>query len=348
VVIFYFLLLSGIGASATGTLYLTIAYCPTDFSSEGAIVSVNPQTGAWNIEGTFKWPGQVITGCAADYDPIVTTDAATGTVFLEFTEDLPPTIVGVDVQAAKVSTTVNPKNAFFTGFENMQYLPSGSSFLGFSGNVATTGFCSDGCFQLNEVALSGKVTNYADLPFKAMMDDSHYYDDSSNTYWVQASYDLREESEWCAPNNADLCLLSVDGLTGDLLSAKWTNWTVYKFGPQQTDGNFLTWMYGFESLCKHPYDDFLFAYVNLADASATPIACIEKNVTVHEDEWISSFSLDGTLFATGSGDAETGVPQVLVFKAKTGATLLNTALPGLAAALKTIDGIFMIWSVDFL
>jgi hypothetical protein len=42
--------------SSTGTIYLTIAYCPTDFTSKGAIVSADPATGAWTIVGKFDWP----------------------------------------------------------------------------------------------------------------------------------------------------------------------------------------------------------------------------------------------------------------------------------------------------
>lgn len=47
----------------------------------------------------------------------------------------------------------------------------------------------------------------------------------------------------------------------------------------------LTWMEGFDDLCKHPYNNFLFSKVDLINAVATPIACISQNVTVHMDEW---------------------------------------------------------------
>lgn len=65
----------------------------------------------------------------------------------------------------------------------------------------------------------------------------------------------------------------------------------------------IAWIEGFDEICKHPYDDFLFARVDLHKATATPISCIPRDVTVQEDEWIGSFALDGSLFATGSGDA---------------------------------------------
>ncbi len=58
-----------------------------------------------------------------------------------------------------------------------------------------------------------------------------------------------------------------------------------------TDNQFLSSFYSIPcSLCNHPYNDFLFATVNLHTVKATPIACISKNVTVQMDEWISSFS----------------------------------------------------------
>ncbi len=57
--------------------------------------------------------------------------------------------------------------------------------------------------------------------------------------------------------------------------------------------------------------------------------------------------MDGTLFATGSGDAETGEGQLLVFNTANGKTTLNTDLSGLKTALKAADGLFFIWSVDW-
>jgi len=179
-----------------------------------------------------------------------------------------------------------------------------------------------------------------------MLDDSHYFDATSNILWVQGSYDLRTANR-CAPADEDECLLQIDTNTGNLISAMWTNWTIYKYAQPSADGTIMSWMFGFEGLCKHPYDDFLFARVNLADATAVPIACIPQSVTVDMDEWIASFSLDSSLMATGSGDPETGVPQLLVFDTSNGNIVLNTNLTGLAEALKTADKLFDIWSVDF-
>jgi hypothetical protein len=170
---------------------------------------------------------------------------------------------------------------------------------------------------------------------------------------VQASYDLRDAAKRCAPVNSDECLLSLNAETGELLTSQWTNWTVYKWGPPikghgpKASTQRLTWMYGFEGKCQHPYEDFLFAAVDPATATATPIACMSKNTTVHMDEWIADFNAEGSLFATGSGDAETGIPQLLVFDPSTGKTVLDSKLSGLAQALGSVDKFVFVWGVDF-
>lgn len=65
---------------------------------------------------------------------------------------------------------------------------------------------------------------------------------------------------------------------------------------------------------------------------AKPVVCMQKGVVDQEGEWIrftprsfvrgnsrnSSFSLDRTLWATASGDADAGQSQLLVVDTKTG------------------------------
>jgi len=332
--------------SATGNIYLTIAYCPGNFNGAGAIVEVNPTNGAWTIIGKFTW-GQATFGCDILYDPIITLDRTTGLLYMDFTEDA-GYIVTLDIQKAKVVRGVNSGDIWFTGFENMGYRDDTSLLQGISMTVTENGFCFDGCIQFGQLTpTNGKYKSTQNLPFKAIMDDSHYLDTTSNTYYVQASYDLRAKP--CAPAQSDECMLAIDTTTGSLTSAIWTNYTVYKYA-QQTDssGNILAWVYGFEGQCKNPYDDYAFATVNLPTAKATLLKCIQHNIIVVMDEWISSFSNDDTLFATGSGDAESGVPQLLVFDVATGQATVNTTLPGLDKALGANMGLFDIWSVDFM
>ena len=51
------------------------------------------------------------------------------------------------------------------------------------------------------------------------------------------------------------------------------------------------------------------APVDAHAGTADLLACLGKDVTVHMDEWIAAFSVDGALLATASGDTE-GAAQV--------------------------------------
>jgi hypothetical protein len=203
----------------------------------------------------------------------------------------------------------------------------------------------DGEFQFARFhPITGAVKAQEYLPFRALMDDSHFFDQTKSKYWVQGSYDKRKQK--CAPQDSDNCLLEINSDTGALLSAKFTNWTVYKYGNSLDEqGNVLGFLEGFTELCKHPYNNFLFAKVNLNTATAKPIGCIDKDLSIQMDEWISTFSKDEKLFATGSRIG--GNAQFLVLDPTSGKTLLNSKLDGLADALGTTLGLYWIWSVDF-
>ncbi len=62
------------------------------------------------------------------------------------------------------------------------------------------------------------------------MDDVDFFHDSDNTFYVQMSYDLRNESARCqTPNGpSDLCLVAIDEQTGAIVRSTYTNYTVYK------------------------------------------------------------------------------------------------------------------------
>jgi hypothetical protein len=203
----------------------------------------------------------------------------------------------------------------------------------------------DGEFQFAKFhPIKGDVIELDWLPFRALMDDSHFFNSTTKKYYVQGSYDKRPQK--CAPKDSDLCLLQIDAGTGKLETAKYTNWTVYKYGKQLSDGTILAFVEGFDELCKHPYNNYLFAKVNLNTATATPIACISRDVTIQMDEWISSFSKDQSLFATGSRFG--GNAQFLVLNTTNAQTVINSKLEGLDKALGTQLGLYWIWSVDFL
>lgn len=131
---------------------------------------------------------------------------------------------------------------FFSGYENMVYVEKflGNSLKGVSVTAEESGFCEMGCFAYGSVQITnGKYQKLNDIPFKAAMDDSHYYDASTKTFYIQASYDLRDPSEWCAPSDSDLCLLALDSDTGKLKSALYTaNFTIYKYADVPSEGKF--------------------------------------------------------------------------------------------------------------
>src|SRR5207237_37666 len=131
------------------------------------------------------------------------------------------------------------------------------------------------------------------------------------------------------------------------LSSKFINFTVYKYGRGGSADSVVGWVEGDDSLCQDPYNNFLFADVHLPSASIVPRACISQNVTVHSGPWISSFSLDNGLMATGSCNAEGTDAQLLIFDTATAAALVNSALQGLPEALQAYQNLIWVWSLDF-
>lgn len=180
---------------------------------------------------------------------------------------------------------------------------------------------------------------------------------------MQASYDTRPADERCAPSSVDDCLLAIDVDTGTLLNSTMANsYTVYKvpappafslstpltgqyaMTPNE-DGSIMCFAYGYEQLCQHPYESYLFLNLNLADASTEPVACIWRNTTIQDDEWISSFNAANTLFATAN--AFGSELQYLTFDTSTGASVVETDLSGLADELHASSGLVFFWGVDF-
>jgi pyruvate/2-oxoglutarate dehydrogenase complex dihydrolipoamide dehydrogenase (E3) component len=110
-------------------------------------------------------------------------------------------------------------------------------------------------------------------------------------------------------------------------STKHSNFTVYKYGQSiRTDGSMIAWVEGFDNICQHPYNNFALANVTLNTATASLVACMDHNVTLHMDEWITSFSADHTLLATGSGNAETADPQLLVLDTSSGKVIIHISI----------------------
>jgi len=327
-------------------IYLTVGYCTDPFTGAGAIVKVNPTTGNYTIVQRFKWPSELF-GCVINYDPTVYFDRTSGNLYLDFTDDF-GYLITLNVPHGRIVSTAKPSDIFFTGFENMQY--ASGHLLGLAAHVTQSGYCSQGCFQICTMApVTGIYHFISDVPFRALMDDTHFYDNQTQTYWVQASYPLT--SQRCSPHDTELCLLEVNGASGQLKSVKQMrpdpDLVIYKYSPWiNPDGSMLAFVEGFADTCQHPYNNFAFAQVNLPQATAKLGVCVSRNTTIHMDEWISSFNADETLFATGSGDTEAR-GQLLVFNTATGAAVVNTELSGLGPELKSWMNLFVVWSVDF-
>lgn len=178
-----------------------------------------------------------------------------------------------------------------------------------------------------------------------------YLDADEGVYYIQASYPL-EASAYCTAEETDQCMVGLDATTGDIVSNKLANNAeVYMWAPQtkDTSGSILAWVNGFDSECKHPYNDFAFARINPKTAESTLVACIPKSVTVHTNPNIAAFNADASLFATSSGNSETGEVQLLVFNTATGEVVLETALPGLKKALGvgSVAPFINVWGVSW-
>lgn len=97
-------------------------------------------------------------------------------------------VVGVaflSAVAGKVVRTVHPKDPFFVGFVNMAFDPA-VGLIGLAPHVEETGYCSDGCFSIGILSpTTGAYKQLSDIPFKAMLDDSHYYDPNQHVMFAQ-------------------------------------------------------------------------------------------------------------------------------------------------------------------
>ncbi len=88
--------------------------------------------------------------------------------------------------------------------------------------------------------------------------------------------------------------------------------------------------------------------MDLDTGKAIPIACMPKDVVEQEDPDVSCFSLDEQLLATASGDGDSGEAQLLLLHTQTGKVLVNNKLEGLGEGLKSVNGVYWIWSVAFI
>lgn len=345
-----------VAAAAAGGPFadLLVAYCPTDTTGAGAIVRVDASSGATSIVGTFAWPSTIF-GCVLDYDPTYAVDPSRpGVIALDFTDEF-GFFIELDSQSAKVARTVTPSDPFFVGYTNMAYRGQ-NTLVGLTPTVTQSGYCSDGCFQLGSLDLrSHKYAAATTIPFKAAMDDTHTV--VGNTFFVQASYDLRDPSQWCVPgHDAATCMLGVDIPTGKLLSAVGpTDYRVDDFadgtnvnsrsGDGATDTTLLAVLEGASQMgCNATEGEFALGRVTLPSGAATKVACVASTAVVHEAAWESAWLAGNSLWLTASGNAEDQA-QLLVVDGATGAARINVDLDHVGKDLKAFDGLFEVWAI---
>jgi len=334
-----------LNSTQTGKLYLTVAYCPTLVSSAGAVFEVDVSSGAVTKVGDFKW-GSNVAGCPAYMVPTVATDTSKGNLYLYFIDG--EELTEINLYSAKVVHYTTSTSLSFTGYQNMAWSTSDNTLEGLSGTLTLSGFCEFGCLQYGTFSSSGKYTSKANVPFKQVATEAHFLDTQTQTYYAQGLHDLRSPQQ-CGHGDNAACLLGINTKNGELKSSTYNNFTIYKFGNNlnKTSSQLLTWIKGYDNVCHHGNNDFLFAELNLATGIATPVACIPQDVELPFNQMIASFSLDETLFATGYGDEKNGAAQLVVFNTKTGEVVLDSNLAAVRESLASANGLFFVWSVDW-
>ena len=140
-------------APASASVYLTVAYCPSVFSGEGAVVKVDPHTGNFEVVKKYAMPADMI-GCPMNSDPNFFTDASKQTTYLSFSSDwgLLSSIELTNKRAKPSVVKAKSKDgSIFDGFTNfaLSQKDGGRSLKGLTPHVTESGFCSDGCFGIN-------------------------------------------------------------------------------------------------------------------------------------------------------------------------------------------------------
>ena len=169
-------------------------------------------------------------------------------------------------------------------------------------------------------------------------------------------------------------MIAINGVTGEILSAKEANnFTVYGYQPSPTDelllkkqkhlgnvkNNFKTdtkvmafvngfvdgFVDGFEDECKHYYNNYAFAIIDLMTPDAELVSCLQDGITIEDTEY-TTFNSYGTLFGNAIGDTETET-QVLIINSTNGKVIVNSDLPGLGTKLLAYLDLYLIWGITF-
>ena len=202
-------------------VYLTLAYCPSAFSGEGAVVKVAPDTGAFSITRKFDLPDSSL-GCPMlesvthlsdpQYRPQRRLGVRGRTVHWSWTSQW-GRLTLIDLDSGRVAHRAKGTSAtgdIFDGFTSFAVGGAdGKTNVGLSPHVTAYGFCSDGCMRLgHQDVMSGVFTGLLPLPFKAAQSDVSYYDADRGVYYQQGSYPLTPEAH-CDTDATAQCLFAV-------------------------------------------------------------------------------------------------------------------------------------------
>lgn len=350
------LLLAVAHSAAVPDVTLVLSYCTSSFDGKGAVVTVHPDA-TFNIIATFALPKDVGSDCPSVVNDDVVSFIDNSFAYLDFTSQW-GIVLKIDLQNGSIASSIKPKSTtIFDGFQEFDSFSS-SSLTGLAGHVEASGhYCDNGCFSLGHMRVSdGEYTMSADIPYKAIMTGAHLADHEGGKFFTQASYPLTPQA-FCGPDATQLCFVTIDASSGDVLNVTGPNaWVAYAYMQLPTDPNrALVWAHdciGAHSAAAAASSlapgaprgqaprlaaaDCNYAFIHVDIASSSIVANISRvspSVVVHTTPENSIFSSDGLHLAQASGSAYTGVLQVLVFDVATGHAVVDTDVPGLKEVL---------------
>jgi hypothetical protein len=340
-------------AGGTPDVTLVLSFCTSYFDGKGAVVTVRPDS-TFKVIATFALPKDIGDDCPSVVNDDVVSFVNQSVAYLDFSTQW-GLVLKVDLQSGSIVSSVKPKSStIFDGFVAFDSF-SASALSGLAGHVEPKGhYCENGCFSFGRMDSStGDYRMEADIPYKAVMTGSHLIDSRRGLFFTQASYPLTPEA-YCGSDATQLCLLTIDGSSGEVLNATGPNaWVAYAYMPLAAD-RALVWAHdcisvpaaaaafahssGAPPRAASPASaadcNFAFLHVDISTSSIVAnISRIPKTVIVHTTPEKSAFSSDGLHLAQASGNAYTGAMQLLVFDVASGQAVVNSDIPGLKEAL---------------
>ena len=328
-------------ATSFDSIFLTVQFCPTTFTSAGAVVKIDNGT-QLTLQHKFKLHDGGV-GCELNEDSVFTTDPRSRTAAQPFggrSTHLSYT-GGKLVVASNDAVKTDPFHTTGTSDDDFAFMgwtsfavsqaSSGKKHVGLTEYVTQDGFCDHGCFRHGHVDLeSGVFHGFGPLPFKAASTGTRFHHEASSTYYVQGDYPLAPEG-YCGNSTTSNCLYAINTTTGALISAKETpDFIAYKYEDALegvgADGSVLAWGRITPGRCDQEGPEWPFAFVRqtLATGKVEVQSCSITHV--HFNPAMSAFSHDNKVFVTASGDIYGMPSQMLVIDVASGKLTSNSEL----------------------